>query len=90
MIDINIHPSQLDQAKSDIRDIISNHNRYNKYDMIVLRDCEGRFMPMHQWLYVIDNTDRINGEYFIRMEFDDSHKIVDQLVDHFGGFNVGY
>ena len=90
MIDIGIHPSQLNEAKRDIKDMIRMHNRCNTYDMIQLRDCDGRFMPEHAWLYVIDNTDRTDGEYFIRLEFDDDYKIKDALVDHFGGFNVGY
>lgn len=90
MIDISIHPSQLDEAKRDIKDMIRLHNRYNRFNMIELRDCDGRFMPEHYWLYVIDNTDRTDGEYFIRLEFDDDYKIQDSLVNHFGEFNVGY
>ena len=90
MIDIGIHPSQLKEAKRDIKDIIRNYNYCNEWGMIELRDSDGRFMPEHAWLYVIDNTDRTDGEYFIRLEFDDVYKIKDALVDHFGGFNVGY
>ncbi len=90
MIDITIHPSQLAEAKRDIKDMIRNHNRYRRYDTIELRDCDGRFMPEHAWLYVIDNTDRTDGEYFIRLDFDDDYKIKDEIVDHFGDFNVGY
>ena len=90
MIDIGIHPSQLDEAKRDIKDIIRRYNRFNDWKMIELRNCDGTFMPEHAWLYVIDNTDRTDGEYFIRLEFDGDHKIVDEIVEHFGGFNVGY
>ena len=90
MIDIGIHPSQLKEAKRDIKDMIRRHNRYNEYDMIELRNCDGTFLPEHAWLYVIDNTDRTDGEFFIRLEFDDSYKIKDELVDHFGAFNVAY
>jgi len=89
MIDISIHPSQLDEAKRDIKDIIRRHNRYNRYDMIELRDYDGTFMPEQYWLYVIDNTDRTDGEYFIRVEFDDDYKIHNTVTDHFGEFNVG-
>ena len=90
MIDIQIHPSQLAEAKRDIKDIIQRHNRYNRWDTIELRDSDGRFMPEYAWLHVIDNTDRIDGEYFIRVEFDDDHKIQDAVTDHFGEFNVGW
>ena len=89
MIDIQIHPSQLAEAKRDIKDIIQRHNRYNRWDTIELRDSDGRFMPEYSCLHVIDNTDRIDGEYFIRVEFDDDHKIQDDITDHFGEFNVG-
>lgn len=90
MIDIGIHPSQLKEAKRDIKDMIRRHNRYNEYDMIELRNCDGTFLPEHAWLYVIDNTDRTDGEFFIRLEFDGDYKIKDELMDHFGAFNVGY
>ena len=89
MIDIMIHPEQLAEAKRDIKDIIRTHNRYNQFSMIELRDCYGRFMPEHYWLYVIDNTDSTPGEYFIRIEFEDDYKIQNSIVEHFGGFNVG-
>ena len=89
MIDIQIHPSQLAEAKRDIKDIIRRHNRYNQWDMIELRDWDGTFMPESSWMSVIDNTDCTDGEHFIRVEFDDDHKIQDALTDHFGEFNVG-
>ncbi len=89
MIDIEIHPSQITEAKRDIKDIIRCYNRYNKWEMIELRDCDGRFMPEHYWLWVIDNTDQTDGEYFIRVEFDDDYKIHNAVTDHFGEFNVG-
>jgi len=89
MIDIGIHPSQLAEAKRDIKDIIRSYNRRNQWDMIELRDCDGRFMPEHYWLWVIDNTDRSDGEFFIRVEFDDDYKIHSDITDHFGEFNVG-
>jgi hypothetical protein len=90
MIDIGIHPSDLQEAKRDIKDMIRRYNKYNEYDMIELRNCDGTFLPEYAWLYVIDNTDRTDGEYFIRLEFDDDYKIKDAVVDHFGEFNVGY
>jgi len=89
MIDIQIHPSQLAEAKRNIKDIIRSYNRYSRWDTIELRDSDGRFMPERDWMQVVDNTEFENGEYFIRVEFDDDHKIQDAVIDHFGEFNVG-
>lgn len=89
MIDIMIQPSQLKEAKREIKDIIRNYNYRNQWSMIELRDSEGRFMPEHYWMYVIDNLDRTDGEFFIRVEFDDDYKIHSDITDHFGEFNVG-
>ncbi len=89
MIDIQIHPSELAEAKRDIKDIIRSYNRYSRWDTIELRDSDGRFMPESHWLEVIDNTEFADGEYFIRVEFDDDYKIQDAVTDHFGEFNVG-
>ena len=89
MIDIQIHPSQLAEAKRDIKDIIRSYNRYSRWDVIELRDSDGRFMPERDWMQVVDNTEFEGGEYFIRVEFDDDHKIQADVTDHFGEFNVG-
>ena len=89
MIDIQINPSQLTRAKQDIKNIIRSYNRYSTWDMIELRDSHGRFMLERDWMQVVDNTDFVDGEYFIRVEFDDDHKIQQAVIDHFGEFNVG-
>lgn len=88
MIDIMICPSQLKEAKLEIKDIIRSYNRRNQWDMIELRDYDGRFVPEHYWLYVINNLDRTDGEFFIRVEFDGDYKIHSDITDHFGEFNV--
>jgi len=90
MIDIMIQPSELKEAKREIKDIIRSYNRRNEWDMIELRDSGGRFMPEHYWLYVINNLDRTDGEFFIRLEFDDDHKVANDMESHFGERNVGY
>ena len=91
MIDIMIQPRQLTDAKMKIKEIIRRYNYYHQFDMIELRDEDGRFMPEHYWLSVIDNlNDDHNGEFFIRLEFDDDHKIVSDMEDAFGDYNVAY
>ena len=89
MIDIMIQPSQVEEAKKDIKWVIRNYNYRNQWRMIELRDSWGRFMPDDDWFYVIDNRDRSDGEFFIRVEFEDDYKIHDAIMDHFGEFNVG-
>lgn len=89
MIDIMIQPSQVEEAKKEIKWVIRNYNYRNQWRMIELRDSDGRFMPEHHWMWVIDNLDRTDGEFFIRLEFDDDYKIHGAIADHFGEFNVG-
>lgn len=90
MIDISVQPSQVAEARRDIREIIQRHNRYNEYRQIDLRHHDGKFMSTDEWLWVIDNTDRADGEFFIRIEFDDDILIAQEVAEHFGHFNVGY
>lgn len=90
MIDIMIQPRELKEAKREIKDIIRNYNYRNQWSMIELRDSDGRFMPEHYWLNVIDNLDQPDGEFFIRLEFDDDHKVARDMESHFGERNVGY
>lgn len=89
MIDILMQPSQVEEAKREIKSLIRDYNRRHQWSMIELRDSDGRFMPEHYWMWVIDNLDRTDGEFFIRVEFDDDYKIYDAITDHFGEFNVG-
>lgn len=90
MIDISINPSQVDEAKKEIREIIQRHNRYKVWPEIDLRHSDGKFMSMNEWLWIIDNTDRDDGEFFIRIEFDNDYLIAEEIEDYFGSFNVGY
>jgi len=82
MIDIQIHPSQVSEAKKAIYQMVQDYNRQNQFDTIEFR--------LYDHLWVIDNTDRADGEYFIRVEFDDDYKIQQDVVDYFGEFNVAY
>jgi len=90
MIDIMIQPSELKEAKREIKDIIRNYNYRNQWEMIDLRDSDGRFMPEHYWLYVIDNLDCTDGEFFIRLEFDGDNRVASDIESHFGERNVAY
>lgn len=91
MIDITIHPSQTSEAQKAIVRMIQDYNRYNRFDTIEFRcPYDGKFMSVYDHMWVIDNTDRTDGEYFIRVEFDDDYKIQQDVIDYFGEFNVGY
>lgn len=89
MIDIMVQPRQVKEAKREIKSLIRDYNYRHQWSMIELRDSEGRFMPEEHWMWVIDNLDRTDGEFFIRIEFEDDYKIHSLISDHFGEFNVG-
>ncbi len=92
MIDITICPSQVDDAMDIIRDCIKRRNWLNDPygPNITPRHYDGRFMATEEYVYVIDNRDEPGGEFFLRVEFDDDRMIADDLVDHFGDFNVAW
>ena len=88
MIDIQVDPKRVKEAKQDIKDIIRRHNRYNQFDMIDIRDYDGRFVRDAEWMFVINN--RTDGDFFIRICFDGDYKIQEAISAHFGASNVGW
>jgi len=92
MIDIRISPCEVVDAKKAIREMVQDHNRYNRFNQIELRcPYTGQFESLYNQITLQqceEGLDEDDWTCWLCVEFEGAHIIASQIESYFGERNV--